>query len=152
LANGAESAFDAGSGRLLPRDLAEIRAENPRRLLPPAIPPANGRAHLMKVLERLARVESDETISFNEWVIPACSHLSWGVTLLIITARGDITTCHTIHRLVRAGFNPVLITVEPDHNFSEVRERARRLGFVAFNISDRHALAPWRQMQQRRPL
>jgi uncharacterized protein (DUF58 family) len=145
-----ESAFEKESGRLLARDLSELRTQNPKALLPPAIPPRNGRVHLMKVLERLARIEAEETISFNEWAIPACSHLSWGVTLLIITAKGDTSTCHTIHRLVRTGFNPVLITVEPDHNFDEVRERARRLGFLAFNISERHALDPWRQIQQGR--
>lgn len=126
--------FDESSGRLL--RLTDRQSDEPSAL-PPAIPPRNGRAHLMKVLEHLARLESDDTIPFNTWSVPACMHLSWGVTILAITADGDEATCQTLHRLVRAGFNPILIAVEPDYNFGQVRERARRLGFRAFNVADK---------------
>jgi len=140
--------FDAGSGRLLSKNAAQLGEKNPFELLSPTIPPGNGRPHLMKVLERLARLESAETIPVPQWAISACSHLSWGVTILVITALGDVTTCQTLHRLVRSGFNPVLICVEPDHNFGEVRQRAQRLGFKAFNITAARDLAPWRQPKQ----
>lgn len=149
LSGGAGKAeFDAVSGRLLTKNVAAIRAENPHALPAPSIPPGNGRAHLMKLLERLARLEAEETIPLSQWAIPACSHLSWGVTILVITSRGNMTTCQTLHRLVHSGFNPVLIAVEPDHNFGEVRERSRRLGFLAFNVVSTQDLAPWRRSQQ----
>ena len=140
--------FDGESGRLLTKNISDSQKENLHTLLPPAIPPGNGRPHLMKLLERLARIESAETISLNQWGISACSHLSWGVTILVITARGDVETCQTLHRLVRTGFNPVLIAIEPENNFGEIKERARRLGFRAFNITAAHDLDAWRKPNQ----
>jgi hypothetical protein len=99
----------------------------------------------MKILERLARIESDQTVPFDEWAASACLNLSWGVTILAITARGDEATCQTLHRLVRAGYNPILVTVEPDLDFGLVRERARRLGFRAFNVTRSSGLDIWRR-------
>ncbi|MCA9974000.1 MAG: DUF58 domain-containing protein [Anaerolineales bacterium] len=130
--------FDEASGRLL---LDETAAAP----LPPPIPPRNGRAHLMKILERLARIEGGETVALADWVGAASTGLSWGVTILAITPRGDERTCHSLHRLVRAGFNPVLMVVEPDANFGEVRQRARRLGFVAYHVAAERDLGRWKR-------
>lgn len=113
---------------------------NYTRLIPPPIPPRNGRAHLMKVLEQLARLETRATIPFHEWAPTKTLQLSWGVTILAVTAQGDERTCNTLHQMVRAGFNPILIAIEPSANFGQVRERARRLGFQAYNITGRAAL------------
>jgi uncharacterized protein (DUF58 family) len=143
--NGAE--FDDLSGRLLRHSSAAVR-ENPQTFLPPNIPPRNGRYHLVKILERLARIESDTTIPLPEWADKAASHLSWGVTILVITPRGTEAVCQALHRLVRVGFNPLLIAVEPDGNFGQVRERSRRLGFIAYNVIGIRDLDRWRQPQQ----
>lgn len=131
--------FDEGTGRLI------RPAALPDAPLPPEIPPRNGRTHLMKILERLARIESESTIPFVEWVTTVTFQLSWGVTILIITARGPEPVCQAIHRLVRLGYNPVLITVEPDAEFAQVRERARHLGFAAYNVTGLADMDTWRQ-------
>lgn len=141
--------FDEYSGRLLTH--AE-NGRNLRYLTPPRIPPHNGRAHLMKILEQLARVESEESVPFTRWAPTACLGLSWGVTIVAITARGDEATCQTLHRLVRNGFNPVLIAVQPDYNFGNVRERARRLGFRAYNVARIEDLEIWRRPQRDIPV
>lgn len=141
---GIELEFDGESGRLLSSDVAKLR-QTPQRLIPPVIGTGNGRAHLMKILERLARLEHEETIPLNQWAISACLGLNWGVTILAITAKGDLETCQTMHRLVRSGYNPILIVVEPDGQFGLVRERARRLGFSAFLVSGEKELDEWRQ-------
>lgn len=137
--------FDDVTGRLLLQS-GPVGAD-PATYMPAAIAPRSGRAHLMKILEQLARIESGQTIPFAEWVPAACVRLGWGITVLAVTAQGDAPVSNTLHRLARSGFNPILIAVEPDANFSLVRERARRLGFPAFNISDRRGLAPWQQRQ-----
>ena len=139
---GGAAAFDQESGRLVRSDTAATHQP------PPAIPPRPGRANLMKILERLARIETGESTPFPQWAATACLHLSWGITILAITARGDEYTCQTLHRLVRAGFNPVLITIEPDYNFGQVQDRARRLGFAAFNVSQSSGLSQWRRPSQ----
>ncbi len=134
--------FDEVSGRLLEA------AEN-GKVLPPSIPPRNGRTHLMKILERLARLEGADTMSLPQWLPTATLGLSWGVTLLVITPSGNDVVCQGLHRLVRAGFNPVLIVVEPDAQFAQVRQRARQLGFVAYNVTRKEHLNRWkRPMQQ----
>jgi uncharacterized protein (DUF58 family) len=136
-----ESNFDEESGRLRRHQLTSGHTA-----IAPAIAARNGRPHLMKILERLARLESENTIPFVDWVQPACAHLSWGVTILAITPSSDEATCHALHRLVRSGFNPVLIAIEPHHNFGEVRERARRLGFAAYNVAGERDLDHWRRL------
>jgi uncharacterized protein (DUF58 family) len=134
--------FDEESGRLLMR-----RSNGGERLaaVPAPIPPRPGRAHLMKVLELLARVEAGETVAFNAWAPGACAHLSWGVTLLAITPRGDEPTCRVLHSLLRAGYNPVLVVVQPVASFGQVQERARRLGFRAYYVPERRDLKVWQQ-------
>lgn len=111
---------------------------------PPALLPRPGRAHLMKVLEVLARVEAAEMVSFTQWLPSACLNLSWGVTILVITPLGDEATCQALHRLVRAGYNPVLLLVQGTAHFGQVQERARRLGFTAYHVPDRRDLSRWR--------
>ena len=116
--------------------------------VPPPIPPHGGRDHLMKVLERLARVEADDTVPFAQWVAPACMSLGWGMTILAITPRADEATCNALHRLVRAGFNPILFVVEGRQRPRELRARARRLGFTAYQVAQRADLAPWQRRRR----
>ncbi len=138
IAGGRSAEFDEISGRLLAPD--ETSGS-----VPPAIPPRTGRSHLMKILERLARIEIGDLVPFQPWATSACGHLSWGVTILIITPHGDESVCQAVHQLVRAGFNPVLVTIEPDYNFDRVRERARSLGFTTFNVPQKQDLEQWAQ-------
>jgi uncharacterized protein (DUF58 family) len=144
LAMGEGTAFDEESGRLL-RQTILLGAEDPIALLPPAIPPRHGRNHLMKILERLARIENENSVPLTAWATKATAHLSWGVTILVITAQGSEPVCQTLHQLARAGYNPVLIAVEPNAEFGRVRERARRLGFAAYHVAAPSDLDHWRQ-------
>ena len=69
--------------------------------------------------------------------------LGWGMTVLAITASADEATCNALHRLVRAGFNPILFVVDGRQPPRELRARARRLGFTAYQVAQRADLAPW---------
>lgn len=135
--------FDKVTGRLLFQPGTSDYSL--RAYMPIAIAPRAGRPHLMKILEQLARLDPHDTVPFHEWASSATVRLSWGVTVLAITGRGDEMTCNALHRLVRSGFNPILVVVTPDANFSQVRERARRLGFPAFNITNKANLERWQQ-------
>ena len=140
---GSAPAVDEVTGRLVLEE--EAGRENKATLIPSPIPPQGGRAHLMKVLELLARVEAAETAPFATWIPQACFHLSWGVTIPTITPRGDEATCQALHRLVRAGFNPVLIVIGRGGRFGDVRERARQLGFAAYQVLEKEDLESWRR-------
>lgn len=148
LALGTGPEFDEESGRLRRHSLADLPGPVLDHL-PPPIPPRNGRHHLIKILERLARIEAENTIPCDRWAPEATAHLSWGVTVPVITARGTEAICQALHRLVRAGFNPILIAVEPEADFGLVRQRARHLGFAAYHLAHIRDLDQWRQ---RRPL
>lgn len=145
LAETAGAAFDADSGRLLRQSTDGPTQAKPA--IPPSIPPRNGRHHLVKILERLARIETENSVPLAAWAAEATAHLSWGVTILVITPRGSEPVCQSLHHLVRAGFNPVLIAVEPDADFGQVRERARRLGMAAYNVTNERDLDRWRNMR-----
>lgn len=145
-APGERLAFDEASGRLLLDGANGNEPASPAgQLLPLSIPLRPGRAHLMKILELLARIEPGYDPPFLAWAPRACLPLSWGVTILTITPRGDEATCNMLHRLVRAGYNPVLVVIEPTTNFGIVRERARRLGFSAYHVAQRSDLDTWQR-------
>ena len=109
------------------------------------IPPRAGRPHLMKILEVLARIEvAEQTPPLPEWIHDATRDLSWGVTVIAITPNGDEATCRALHRLLRAGLNPVLIVIQPSARFAEVRQRARSLGFAAYHVAHERHLDAWR--------
>ncbi len=138
--------FDEQSGRLLRLFGSGEQNQSADNLSPPVpIPTRPGRPHLMKILEQLARLEADQTLPFVHWAPAACSHLAWGVTILAITPQGDEPTCHTLHHLVRAGYNPILLMTEPCAEFSKVRERARRLGFAAYHVAKKEELDHWQR-------
>lgn len=137
--------YDEVTGRLLFLSASTARNDQAVSYMTAPVRPHTGRPHLMKLLEQLARVEMANTVPFEQWAPLATLDLSWGVTILAITSRGDVATCNTMHRLARAGYNPVLIAIEPDGNFGQVRERARRLGFRAYNASGRRGLDQWRR-------
>jgi uncharacterized protein (DUF58 family) len=107
------------------------------------IEPRPGRAHLMKLLERLARVEAADTETLAAWLPRAASGLSWGSTVIAVAPTGDEATAASLHRLRRAGLNPVLLAVEPHAQFGLVRERCRRLGIAAHLVADEADLRRW---------
>lgn len=108
-----------------------------------AIPPRPGRAHLMKLLEWLARVQLDETRPLTEWLPRATVNLAWGTTVVAITPSANEEMSATLHRLRRAGLNPVLIAIEPHAEFRVVSERCRRLGIAAHQVADEIELRRW---------
>jgi len=107
------------------------------------IPPRPGRVHLMKLLEWLARVQLAETTPLSEWMPIATAGLSWGTTVVVVTSSGDEATCNALHRLRRAGLNPILVAIEPHAQFGVIQERGRRLGVPAFQVADEDDLQRW---------
>lgn len=137
--------FDEDTGRLLLAPDEDQDDGDAALTLPGPIPLRRGKAHLMKILEVLARIEAARTIPFLDWIPGACLNLGWGTTVLAITPNGDEKTCQTLNRLVRTGLNPILILITPTHRFGEIRERARRLGFSAFHVTEAKGLDVWRR-------
>jgi uncharacterized protein (DUF58 family) len=136
--------FDEVSGRLQWRGQLR-REQNPADFMPRSITPRTGRGQLMKILEQLARLEAEKTHPFLQWAPLALNSLNWGVTVLTISPKGDEATCQMLHGLVRRGLNPILIVTQPDYSFGQVQQRARQLGFRAYNVAYKRHLDPWRK-------
>jgi uncharacterized protein (DUF58 family) len=133
--------FDPVTGRLLAAEGA--LSESQQQAAP--LLPRRGRAHLMKVLELLARVEPMPTSPFAAWLPRATLHLGWGVTVPVITPRAGDEVVQALHQMVRAGFNPVLIVTTPALHFGRVQAQARQLGYSAYNVTAPVDLDIWRQ-------
>lgn len=149
-ASGEAALYDESSGRLSLAQSAKAKDnqnpdEPPDDLVSDPIPPKPGREHLMQILERLARLEGASTREFAPFAFRATKRLNWGVTLMIISPGADEALCNTLHRLVRAGFNVVLLTVEHYIDFASIQKWARLLGFHAYHVPDRAALRRWQQ-------
>lgn len=124
--------FDEATGKLL--DTTGNVVSDADAMIQPSnfIPPRNGRRHLMSVLELLARIESKRTQTwFGDFAMQATLNLSWGTTVIAITPRADDKITDTLHRLVKAGFNPILFCIQPVANFGEVQQTCQQLGFRA---------------------
>lgn len=119
--------FDEGTGRILSNS-----ADNPLQQNSIAI--RTGRSHLMNILELLARIESSKSQPLFQFVANATLKLGWGTTIFVLTPNGDITTTAALHRLVRAGYNPILLITQPTSKLPQIRARARQLGFRAYAV------------------
>jgi len=126
--------FDKETGRLRTdhQEAAVADAERP----PTVVLPRAGRLHLMRIMEILARVELDDATPFQSWALSAATRLGWGVTTLVISPNADEDFCGALHQLLRSGFNPILIIVDPHVDFRAIRRRAHQLGFEAFHITE----------------
>lgn len=112
---------------------------------PRPLPPHSGHAHLMQILEVLARVSVAPTPDFGNWLNRATLDLSWGTTLLVISPQADDALTAALHQQTRRGFNIVLLATQPYGHFGKISARARHLGLTALNITDDFELKQWTQ-------
>lgn len=144
LANAAQPHFDEQSGRLL----SHTAVNPPTGPIPVAVPVNHGRDHLIKLLQQLARIEASAATPLAAWAGPATAQLSWGTTVVAITAKADEPIYQALQQLLRNGFNPILVCVQPDAHFNRVRQQARQAGFRAYQLPDSQALAQWPAAKQ----
>jgi uncharacterized protein (DUF58 family) len=113
--------------------------------IPNLIPPRRGRAHLMRVLDLLARVQSGETAPFVQTLRQGSVHLPWGTTLIAITSHFDEEVFDSLFQARRAGLNIVLISSGSFAGVQDVRQRAEYFGFPFYQILREKDLDMWRQ-------
>ena len=70
-----------------------------------------------------------------------------GTTVIALTPSGDEAICAALHRLRRAGLNPVLMVTEPYARFGIVRERGRQLGIAAYQVASELELKRWQDLR-----
>jgi len=101
---------------------------------PITLPLRKERAHLMRILDVLARIQAGEAFPFTELLRQESLNLSWGVTLLVITSGESEELFDTLFPLRRAGFHVVLLFTDSGGAFAPTKGRAESLGFRAWRI------------------
>lgn len=92
------------------------------------LPPRKERAHLMSLLEVLARVQVETSRQFVDSLRRESANLSWGATITVITGRESEDLYDTLVYLRRAGFAVSLILVQPARASAEMEKRSALLG------------------------
>jgi uncharacterized protein (DUF58 family) len=108
------------------------------------LPARKGHAHLMRLLEVLARIKTTSQQPFTPLVAQHSSHLGWGTTVVLITPQAEHDLFDQVFRAQRAGLNMVLILCgsNPDHKV--ILDKARQFGVPAYHFTSERDLDIWR--------
>ena len=108
------------------------------------IPARNGRSHLMRLLEILARAQtSNSAPALTDLLANQIAGLPWGATLILITSQADDSLLDSLFHARRAGLNAVVILVGHGQGFSAFRSRAGRFGFTVYEVArERDMVSP----------
>ncbi len=93
-----------------------------------SLPPRSERAHLMSLLEVLARVQVASVTPLADLLRRESVNLSWGGTLVIISGRESESLFDTLLYLRRVGMAVSLILIQPSQPSTELHRRADLLG------------------------
>lgn len=115
--------------------------EKPTRFF---LPPRSGRAHLMSLLEVLARVQIAPVTPFADLLRRESVNLSWGVTLVVISGRESKALFDTLIYLRQVGMAVTLILVQPSRPAAELQKRADLLGVPIHRLWKERDLEGWR--------
>jgi uncharacterized protein (DUF58 family) len=108
------------------------------------LPPRSERAHLMSLLEVLARVQITSAAPFVDLLRSESMNLPWGATLAVITGCESEALFDTLVYLRRAGFAVALILVQPARPSAELQKRGDLLGVPIHRIWKEQDLEVWR--------
>ena len=107
-------------------------------------PPRNGKGHLIRVLEILARVESvDEKDDLTNQIQNKRLYLPWGTTIIVITGSVDDSLLKELHQARRAGQNAVIIISGRAVGVSEIQNKASYFGISVIAIEKEEDLERW---------
>lgn len=108
------------------------------------LPPHKDAGHLMEILEVLARVEgSDDDPDFVPRLRSASAHLSWGVTIIVITGAESPELLETMLLLKQLGFPVALVLVQPAGYAYPQSKQAGELGITLFRIRSEKDVEAW---------
>jgi uncharacterized protein (DUF58 family) len=108
-----------------------------------SLPPRTERAHLMSLLEVLARVQVAETTPFVDFLRRESVNLPWGATFTIITGRESEALFDTLAYLRRIGLAVTLILVQSGRPSGEWQRRTDLLGVPIHRVWKEQDLEAW---------
>jgi uncharacterized protein (DUF58 family) len=106
--------------------------------------PRKGRAHLMRLLEILARIRAMETDPFPPRFRQHRVDLPWGTTAIIITGSAERPLLDEMIEARRQGINPVLILCGEHPNHRATAQMIKPFGFPVYIFRSEKDLDIWR--------
>jgi uncharacterized protein (DUF58 family) len=107
------------------------------------IPPGSGQAHLIRLMEVLARVQMSSSAPFQELLLRETLRLSWGSTLVAITGSESEPLLKEIFRIRSSGFAVALVLVGPGRSSSALRRGATGVGLAVHRVWRKRDLEAW---------
>lgn len=107
------------------------------------LPPRSERAHLMSLLEVLARIQVVPEVSVVQLLRRVSVDLAWGATLTVITGRESEALFDTLAHLRRAGFAVALILVQSGRPSADLRKRSDLLNLPIHRVWHEQDLETW---------
>ncbi|MFO7918259.1 MAG: DUF58 domain-containing protein [Anaerolineae bacterium] len=108
------------------------------------IPPRKGEAQRMYILDVLARIQLSEHLAFADLLHQDRLQLTWGSTAIIISSHADNALFDNMLLMKRSGFHVMLILVDPQTPFGNIKQRAKNVGIEAQQIWQERDLDVWR--------
>jgi uncharacterized protein (DUF58 family) len=96
--------------------------------------PRRERAHLMHVLEVLARIQMAPRAPLAGLLRPGRMGLSWGSTIVVVTGRETTALFDSLVQLKRSGFAVSLVLVKPGRPSADLQQQAGRVGIPIHRI------------------
>ncbi len=111
---------------------------------PQPVPPRKGKAHLMRLLETLARVEMVQGgLPLAASVQRIRYGLAWGATLMVITGQPHDALLDELYQARRAGQHVMLVLAGPGAPVQAVRHKAAFLGIPVASVFSEQDLQQW---------
>ena len=107
------------------------------------LPPRSERAHLMSLLEILARVQVASVTPLADLLRRESVNLSWGGTLVIISGHESESLFDTLLYLRRVGMAVSLILIQPSRPSTELHQQADLLGVPIHRLWKTKDLEVW---------
>jgi len=109
------------------------------------MPPRAGKAHLMTILDMLARVEAGESLSFEAMIHREAVELPWGTTVVLITGSAEDSLFDQLFQLRRAGMLVTLFLAGQVFNPKRIREKAGQFRVPFHHFRNELELETWQQ-------
>jgi uncharacterized protein (DUF58 family) len=104
-----------------------------------------GRAHMMRILDILARIKAADTEPFPTQIRRHRVNLSWGTTLIAITGSAEKPLFDELHQAKRTGLNPVLILCGEHPNHRQAAQQSKLFDIPVAVIRTEKDLDLWRK-------
>ena len=112
---------------------------------PLPLPPEKGQAHLMRLLEVMARVELAEALPLAGLIQQQRFHLAWGSSLIVISGQASEELLDELYKARQAGQNALLVIAGPSPDNPQMTRRAAQFGIQMICITNERDLEPWRR-------